>query len=63
MDERSCFEVLLESIKESLIIKFMRKITDEINDTHMEELQLHWKIHWNTRLAASDVLIINDTVN
>ena len=44
MDERAkCFEVLLESIKESLIIKFMRKITDEINDTHMEELALYWK--------------------
>ena len=29
-----------------------------INDTHVEELVLYWiqyKIHWNTRLAASDV--------
>ena len=31
---------------------------DFFNDTHMEEFVLCWiqyKIHWNTRLAASDV--------
>ena len=51
MDERTkCFEVLLESIKESLIIKFM-----SLTILTWKNLRFTEKIHWNTRLAASDV--------
>ena len=33
----------------------VESIENLFNDTHMEELVLYWKVHWNTRLAASDV--------
>ena len=35
----------------------VESIENLFNDTHMEELVLYWKVHWNTRLPASDVFI------